>query len=135
MAIRRGFVQVWIVRKKLILYMLSVHFFPSQLIQTFISAENCNSLKIPLNRERREKERKEREKRDVVGTKDGRDGRDPTLNRELLASSKSSKCKCLSLFLWYSMPYGDEGSDAGLIIYVKLKPISLKQCCSMGTDA
>ncbi|XP_068751451.1 WW domain-containing adapter protein with coiled-coil-like [Montipora capricornis] len=44
-----------------------------------------------VERERREKERKEREKRDVVGTKDGRDGRDPTLNRELLASSKSSK--------------------------------------------
>lgn len=45
-----------------------------------------------IERERREKDRKEREKRDVAGTKDGgRDGRDPTLNREHLSSSKTSK--------------------------------------------
>ena len=62
--------------------------------------------KIPSNRERREKERKEREKRDVAGTKDGgRDGRDPTLNREHLSSSKTSKCMCVFVFclLWVAL--------------------------------
>ena len=62
--------------------------------------------KIPLNRERREKDRKEREKRDVAGTKDGgRDGRDPTLNREHLSSSKTSKCMSVFIFclLWVTL--------------------------------